>query len=68
MAEYKFWKKFGSRKFISAILGAIVGVVGDSVGVPQIAINWVLGILATYIAGETAVDVVRNGSFRKPGA
>lgn len=66
MVEQAFRKKFASRKFIVALLGAIVGVAGKFAGIPQIAISWVIGILGTYIAGETAVDVMRvNGKNGK---
>lgn len=65
MAEGKFWKKFASRKFLSAILGAVIGVAGKSLGIPQIAVSWVLGILGTYIAGESAVDIARVNHLTK---
>lgn len=65
MAEGKFWKKFASRKFLCAILGAVVGVAGKTIGLPQIAISWVLGILGTYIAGEAAVDIARVNNSKK---
>jgi len=52
-----FYKKFLSRKFLAAVIGAVVGVTGKTLGLPPEVVKTVIGVLVVYIAGESALDL-----------
>lgn len=65
----KIMKKFKSRKFIIAVVGAILIVLNDGLdlGIDSNTVLAFAGLLATWIVGEAAVDAKRAGKEDTPG-
>lgn len=55
-----FWLKFLSRKFLVALLGAILVVLGKTLSIPEEVISWIVKLLSVYIGGEAAADIART--------
>lgn len=55
-------KKFTSRKFILAVVSAVLIILNDGLdlGIDAQTVLAFAGIVATYIVGEAAVDVARK--------
>jgi hypothetical protein len=51
-------KKFLSRKLVALILTGVVVPILQAHGVPQDTINWFIGLVTAYIAGQSVVDTV----------
>ena len=49
--------KLKSRKFLLALAGAILSVVGKTLKIPDDMIAWAIKILAVYICGESLADL-----------
>jgi hypothetical protein len=52
----KFFEKLKSRKFIAAIAAAVLGVLGDTLNLPEPMTAWAIKALVAYILGEAIVD------------
>ena len=48
--------KWFSRKLIVAVIGTVLVPMLQGWGIPQDTINWIVGLLMTYIGGQSLVD------------
>jgi cytochrome c oxidase assembly factor CtaG len=55
--------KWLSKKLIMTLAGAILVPVLQNMGVPQDTITWILGLIATYVAGQSVVDASKSFSL-----
>ena len=57
-----FLGKLGGRKFLVAIFGTLAIALHSSLGIDAETINWVGGILISYILGQGVADGLSKGA------
>jgi len=55
-----FWSRLSSRKFLVAVVTAVLALARDTFGIPDEAMQYVVGLAITYIGGEAAVDIFKR--------
>lgn len=63
LEEPKMKEKMASRKLWVTVIGAALTTLNGAVGlVPDETMQWVLGLLMTYLGGQSVVDAVEKNS------
>lgn len=57
-----FLGRIGGRKFLVAVLGTVAIALHSSLGIDTETINWIGGILISYILGQSAADGLSKGA------
>ena len=61
--------KYNSRKLIAVLLGAIITTLNSFFGSPldDTIIQWLLGMISTYIVGQAVVDAAEKNAAKPTG-
>ena len=57
MATTQGWK---TSEFLTVIIGAILTYVWTALKLPEDALKWILGVIATYIASRTVIKATND--------